>query len=159
MARETPELPNRPGNQRPPRSGEHGDQVCDRFVTLSMKASADFRAVHEQATRVLEAYDTPYQVSAAGAPEAAPAAFDGAALGEDEKQLLRQIDAVLDDRIRPFLANDGGGLEVVGLDGKTLQIRYQGACGSCPSAIAGTLMAIQNLLQSEVDEQLSVVSV
>jgi Fe-S cluster biogenesis protein NfuA len=61
--------------------------------------------------------------------------------------------------VRPALAGDGGGLEVVGLDGKTLQIRYQGACGSCPSSIAGTLMAIQNMLQAEIDEELSVVSV
>lgn len=44
----------------------------------------------------------------------------------------------------------------MGLDGKTLFIRYQGACGSCPSSTTGTLMAIQNLLQSEIDEELVV---
>ncbi len=134
---------------------------CDRFVTVSMKASADWRLVHEQATRALEAYQPD-----GDAPNAAPSdatdgagAFDATSLGENERALLQRIDEVLDDRIRPALAGDGGGLEVVGLDGKTLQILYQGACGSCPSSIAGTLMAIQNMLQSEVDEELSVVSV
>jgi Fe-S cluster biogenesis protein NfuA len=70
--------------------------------------------------------------------------------------LLQQINALLDDRVRPALAGDGGGLQVLGLEGKTLFIRYQGACGSCPSSSAGTLMAIQNLLQAEVDEALVV---
>ena len=64
---------------------------------------------------------------------------------------------MLDDRVRPALAGDGGGLEIIGLTDKTLQIRYQGACGTCPSSIAGTLMAIQNLLQTEIDEELTVV--
>jgi Fe-S cluster biogenesis protein NfuA len=73
-----------------------------------------------------------------------------------EGGLMDKINRVLDTQIRPALAGDGGGLEVLGLDGKNLQIRYQGACGSCPSSIAGTLAAIQNLLQAEVDEGLVV---
>ncbi|MDA0375032.1 MAG: NifU family protein [Planctomycetota bacterium] len=134
---------------------------CDRFVTVSMKASADWRFVHEQATRALESYQPDGEAAAPGAAEATEdgGGFDASQLGDSERALLERIDEVLDDRIRPALAGDGGGLEVVGLDGKTLQIRYQGACGSCPSSIAGTLMAIQNMLQAEVDEELSVVSV
>jgi Fe-S cluster biogenesis protein NfuA len=137
---------------------------CDKFVTVSMKPSADWRMVHEGATRTLEAYRSPYSgghPASSSAVQDAPAepGFDTSELSADEQQLLEQINAVLDDRVRPALAGDGGGLEVVGLDGKTLQIRYQGACGSCPSSIAGTLMAIQNMLQAEIDEELSVVSV
>ena len=126
-----------------------------------MKASADWRFVHEQATRALESYQPEGEAAAPGAAEATEdgGGFDASQLGDSERALLERIDEVLDDRIRPALAGDGGGLEVVGLDGKTLQIRYQGACGSCPSSIAGTLMAIQNMLQAEVDEELSVVSV
>ena len=70
--------------------------------------------------------------------------------------MLAKINALLDDRVRPALAGDGGGLEIMGLEEKTLYIRYQGACGSCPSSTAGTLMAIQNLIQSEIDEELVV---
>jgi len=70
--------------------------------------------------------------------------------------ILAKINLLLDDRVRPALAGDGGGLEVLGLEGKTLLIRYQGACGSCPSSAAGTLSAIQNLLQSEVDDEMVV---
>ncbi len=136
---------------------------CDKFVTVSMTSDADWRQVHEQATRVLGETASPFgSGGSAPAPEAgAPAgggAFDPEGLDAAQRQLFDQINDILDDRVRPALAGDGGGLEVIGLDGKTLLIRYQGACGSCPSSIGGTLMAIQNLLQSEVDEELAVVS-
>lgn len=135
---------------------------CDKFVTVSMKPSADWRGVHEAATRVLEDYESPYAPGGTPATAAAPASaspqFDASTLTAADREMLERINAILDDRIRPALAGDGGGLEVVGLDGKTLLIKYQGACGTCPSSIGGTLMAIQNLLQSEIDEELAVVS-
>jgi len=76
-----------------------------------------------------------------------------------ENPLLDRINEVFDERIRPGLAGDGGGLEIIGLDGKRVLIRYQGACGSCPSAIGGTLMAIEHMLKDDVDPEIEVVSV
>jgi Fe-S cluster biogenesis protein NfuA len=37
---------------------------------------------------------------------------------------------------------------VVGLSGNRLSIHYQGACGTCPSSLSGTLMAIENLVRT-----------
>lgn len=71
---------------------------------------------------------------------------------------LKVINDILDKRVRPALAGDGGGLEVLDLQNKTLTIRYQGACGTCPSAIQGTLVAIENLLKREVDPSIEVIS-
>lgn len=76
----------------------------------------------------------------------------------DETELLKKINEILDTRVRPALAGDGGGLEIMGIEGTTLKIRYQGACGSCPSSIRGTLVAIENLLRREVNPQIEVVS-
>lgn len=70
--------------------------------------------------------------------------------------LLEKIETVIDERIRPALANDGGGLEILTLEGKLLKIRYHGACHSCPGAIRGTLMAIEALLKREVDQEIEV---
>jgi Fe-S cluster biogenesis protein NfuA len=129
---------------------------CDNFVTVSMTPQADWRAVAEQVTRLLESH------IADGIQPPPPDHGDDAAnplstlpKGGDPA-MLAKINTLLDDRVRPALAGDGGGLQVMGLEGKTLFIRYQGACGSCPSSTAGTLMAIQNLLQSEVDDELVV---
>jgi Fe-S cluster biogenesis protein NfuA len=78
--------------------------------------------------------------------------------GPTGDELYQRIQAIINERIRPALAGDGGGLEIVGLDGYKLTIRYQGACGSCPSSISGTLRGIEHLLQVDVDPRLSVVA-
>ncbi len=80
-----------------------------------------------------------------------------AAASDDPK--LREIEAILDERIRPYLAGDGGWLEVVELAGNTLKIRYEGACGSCPSSLTGTLMAIENMIKDEIDPEIDVIAV
>ena len=74
-----------------------------------------------------------------------------------DDELLKKINKVLEDTIVPALAGDGGGLEVLGLDNYVLTIHYQGACGGCPSAVSGTMMAVQNLLQKMVDPRIQVV--
>jgi Fe-S cluster biogenesis protein NfuA len=76
---------------------------------------------------------------------------------ELESEMLKKINEVLNQKVRPALANDGGGLEVLGLDGNVLRIRYQGACGSCPTSIKGTLTAIENLLRRDVNPAIEVI--
>ena len=79
---------------------------------------------------------------------------------EDENDpLLRDIRMVLESSILPALAADGGGLELVGRHEKQVMIRYVGACGSCPASLTGTLVAIEGMLQKEVDPEIVVISV
>jgi Fe-S cluster biogenesis protein NfuA len=133
---------------------------CENFATVSMTGQADWRQVAEQVTRLLETHEPELDGSAAGATDAPGTAAERDPLASLPKggdpQMLARINQLLDDRVRPALAGDGGGLQVMGLEGKTLFIKYQGACGSCPSSTAGTLMAIQNLLQAEVDDEMVV---
>ena len=75
-----------------------------------------------------------------------------------DPEVMAKINSLLDDRVRPALAGDGGGLQVMGLEGKTLFIRYQGACGSCPTSISGTLMAIEGLLRRDINPAIEVVA-
>ena len=98
--------------------------------------------------------------SVVSAAAAAGAAVGGsiAALTSDDPRLLK-INEILDEKVRPALMGDGGYLEVLGLKDHTLSIRYQGACGSCPSSLTGTLMAIEGMLKQEIDPELEVVAV
>lgn len=84
--------------------------------------------------------------------------FDMEGLGLDDER-LPAIREVLEEEILPFLQGDGGGLEIKALVEDQLFIRYQGACGTCPSSTMGTLMAIENLIQMEVDPDLTVISI
>ncbi len=99
-------------------------------------------------------------VSSSNGKKAAAATIGGsigAAASDDPK--LAQINELLDERIRPYLASDGGWLEVLELENDTLKIRYEGACGSCPSSLTGTLMAIENMIKEEIDPEITVLAV
>jgi Fe-S cluster biogenesis protein NfuA len=55
------------------------------------------------------------------------------------------------DEIRPYLQGDGGDCELIGIDEDgTVQLRFVGACGGCPSATATLKMGIENYLREKV---------
>ncbi len=138
---------------------EVGDVVSvfymDRMLTVEKTDEADWdELLPKLAVPVRAAESTTSPQSAAAAAVGGPIA----AVTGDDPRLIR-INEILDERIRPALAGDGGWLEVMALKEHTLAIRYQGACGSCPSSLTGTLMAIEGMLRAEVDPELEVVAV
>ncbi len=74
----------------------------------------------------------------------------------EQVQGMDKVKDIIESTIRPALQADGGDLDVVGLEGNVLKIRYQGACGCCPHAAMGTLNAIQNVLRRDYDENIVV---
>jgi Fe-S cluster biogenesis protein NfuA len=77
---------------------------------------------------------------------------------EEEKAKLATIQEMLDEQVRPYLQGDGGDLHVIGLEDKVLKVHYQGACGSCPSSISGTLAGIESMVR-RVDPEIEVIAV
>lgn len=77
-------------------------------------------------------------------------------LSYSDEEKTKVIDALLDAAIRPALSNDGGGIDIMGIEGSVVKIHYQGACGSCPSSTAGTLSYIENFLKEAVHPDLQV---
>lgn len=74
------------------------------------------------------------------------------------KEKISLINQVLDADVRPYIAMDNGGVEVLNLiDDKELVIAYQGTCTSCFSAVGATLSYIQQTLRSKVHPDLVVV--
>lgn len=71
------------------------------------------------------------------------------------EQLLL-INQILDDRIRPGLASDGGGIELLSIHGNVVEVRYQGACGNCPSSGKGTLSFIEDAFHRSVSQHMIV---
>jgi Fe-S cluster biogenesis protein NfuA len=119
----------------------------DKWITVTQDGQADWpKLVREIAMPIREA-------EAAQKPEQeAVSSYD------DDDPRLAAIRRLLDEQVRPALAADGGDLQIVGLEGNVLSIRYYGACGSCPSSLAGTLSAIANLARTiEPDIEVEVV--
>ena len=126
----------------------------DSMITVEKDDESDW-------DELLPALAVPIRAAEAVNSAAAAAAAVGgpiAALVSDDPRLLK-INEILDEKVRPALMGDGGYLEIIGLKEHTLSIRYQGACGSCPSSLTGTLMAIEGMLKQDVDPELEVVAV
>ena len=95
-----------------------------------------------------------------------PALYVGSGKAEEIRETLSDLDRskleriieMLNEQVRPFLQGDGGDLHVIGLEGKTLKVHYQGACGSCPSSLTATLSGIEGLVRT-VDPELEVIPV
>src|SRR5215470_2178762 len=124
----------------------------DRFITVNKEDEVSWEEMLKKLAEPIR--------SAPATSEAPAHGHDKAPLyNPGENLLLDRINQVLDEKVRPGLAGDGGGIEIVGLDDKKLLIRYQGACGSCPSSIGGTMMAIEYMLKEDVDPEIEVISV
>ena len=69
---------------------------------------------------------------------------------------LQQIEAILDKTIRPGLQGDGGDIQALTYQDNILMVKYQGACGTCPSSTTGTLEAIKAILRDELNPDIEV---
>lgn len=71
---------------------------------------------------------------------------------------LAVIEAVLDREIRPYIALDAGGVDVVELtDQRELIVAYKGSCTSCYSSVGSTLAYIQQMLRAQVHAHIVVI--
>ena len=136
---------------------EHVSNVfyVDRWLTVTQDGGADW-------PELVRLIAVPLRAAPAAAAQSAAAVFAARAtiadLSEEDQARLEEINLLLDERIRPSLQGDGGDLHVIGLAGNCLSIHYQGACGSCPSSISGTLKGIENL-ERTIEPDIEVVAV
>jgi len=124
----------------------------DRFVTVTKTPEQSWAGLQDKVTVLIQSNAVP---NGGDEKVTGPRSRDSS---EQTDDVLAKINQVLDVNIRPALAGDGGGLEILGYQDFVLSVHYQGACGSCPSSTAGTLVAIQNLLQRMVDSRIQVMS-
>ncbi len=80
-------------------------------------------------------------------------------MDREPRGLRDRVEAAL-DRLRPALLQDGGNLELIGVDADgTVRIELQGACVTCPAQSATLHHALEPLLREEVPEVTALVSV
>ncbi len=120
----------------------------DKFVTIEKDKDANWGQIQRPFINFLKSFDK----------SLIPQEKEAKLFDENSSEILKQINSIIDQKVRPALAGDGGGLQVLGIEGNTVKIHYQGACGTCPTAISGTLMAIEGLLRRDVNPALEVVS-
>jgi Fe-S cluster biogenesis protein NfuA len=90
-----------------------------------------------------------------------PADDAGLELADDpaDAEIVAQIRELIDTRVRPAVANDGGDIVYRGFDKGKVYLRMQGACSGCPSSTATLKNGIENLLKHYVPEVTEVLAV
>lgn len=87
----------------------------------------------------------------AEAPAGGHADHDG-----EDGEIVGQIKELLDTRVRPAVAQDGGDITFHGFDKGVVYLHMQGACAGCPSSTLTLKMGIENLLRHYIPEVLEV---
>ena len=94
--------------------------------------------------------------SAAGFSVPAESDFQDDPADED---IVVQIKELIETRVRPAVANDGGDIVYRGFDKGTVYLKMQGACAGCPSSSATLKQGIESLLKHYVPEVTNVMAV
>ena len=75
---------------------------------------------------------------------------------EDEDEVVVQIKELLDTRVRPFVAQDGGDIVYHKFEEGVVYLTMQGACAGCPSSTATLKLGIENMLRHYIPEVVEV---
>lgn len=79
-----------------------------------------------------------------------------AAAAEDDDEIVVQIKELLETRVRPAVAQDGGDIVFHSFEDGVVYLHMQGSCSGCPSSTATLKMGIENMLRHYVPEVLEV---
>jgi Fe-S cluster biogenesis protein NfuA len=74
----------------------------------------------------------------------------------EDREIVDQIKELLDTRVRPAVAGDGGDIVFKGYRNGVVRLHMQGACSGCPSSSATLKHGIENMLRHYVPEVVSV---
>jgi len=95
-----------------------------------------------------------------GEPVAAPeAVLEAGPTDDNDDDTVRQIKELIETRVRPAVARDGGDIVFQGFDRGVVYLHLRGACSGCPSSIVTLRNGIENLLKYYVPDVVEVRSI
>jgi Fe-S cluster biogenesis protein NfuA len=74
----------------------------------------------------------------------------------EDNKIIDQINNILNTKIRPAVARDGGDIKFVSFDNGIVRVELRGSCSGCPSSLMTLKQGVQNLLCHYVKEVKSV---
>jgi len=125
------------------------------FVTVTKGEDADWETVKPQTFEALMDF------FASGAPIIDESALDssGTSITEDDDEIVAMIKELLETRIRPAVAEDGGDIVFKSFNEESglVTVQLQGSCDGCPSSSVTLKSGIENMLMHYVPEVKGVV--
>jgi len=80
-------------------------------------------------------------------------------IDENESDLIKQIRELIDTRVRPAVAQDGGDIIFHGFEDGIVQLELHGSCSGCPSSTITLKNGIENMLKHYIPEVIAVEAV
>lgn len=92
----------------------------------------------------------------AGRPVILAGAGEDEGASAEDSEVVRQIRELIDTRVRPAVAQDGGDIVFRSFEDGVVYLMMQGACSGCPSSTATLKMGIENMLRHYIPEVVEV---
>jgi len=124
--------------------GVAGVFLAADFISVAKADEAEWQVIKPQVLAAIMEHFASGQPVIEGLADAAEA-------GEDDA-LVAQIKELIETRVRPAVAQDGGDITFRGFRDGIVYLRLQGACSGCPSASATLKHGIENMLKYYVPE-------
>lgn len=118
------------------------------FVTVTKTEETDWNHIKPSILgAIMEHYQSGQPVIEGANADSGHAAHSG-----EDSDIVEQIKELLDTRVRPAVAQDGGDITFHGFDRGVVYLHMQGACAGCPSSTITLKMGIENLLRHYIPE-------
>jgi Fe-S cluster biogenesis protein NfuA len=115
------------------------------FITVTKTGDADWFALKPVVlAAIMDHYTSGLPVIATEAESVEP-------VGEDS-EIVVQIKEILETRVRPAVAQDGGDIVFDSFEGGVVYLQMQGSCAGCPSSTATLKAGIENMLRYYIPE-------
>ncbi len=122
------------------------------FITVTKSADADWYHLKPAIlAAIMEHFTTGRALFAAG-----HAVGDEPAADEEEDEIGAQIKELLETRVRPAVAQDGGDIIFHDYEDGVVYLHMQGSCSGCPSSTATLKAGIENMLRHYIPEVVEV---
>ncbi|QXM26006.1 NifU family protein [Elioraea tepida] len=126
------------------------------FVTVTKDWDADWQVLRPQILGVIMDHFVSGKPVIEGAAEAAEEEVE---VRPEDREIVAQIRELIDTRVRPAVAMDGGDIVFRKFEDGVVHLRLQGSCSGCPSSRATLKHGIENMLKHYVPEVVAVQAV
>lgn len=129
-------------------NGVSGVFLGNDFITVTKKDTEDWDHLKpEILASIMDHFESGKPAINEGADTISHAEHSG-----PNKELVEQIKQLLDTRVRPAVAQDGGDITFHGFEDGVVYLHMQGACAGCPSSTMTLKMGIENLLRHYIPD-------
>src|SRR3954451_1591298 len=122
------------------------------FIAVTKTEDNDWRQLKPAVLAAIMEHFTAGRPVVIGTPQVE----DAVSSSEEDDEIVAQIKELLETRVRPAVAMDGGDITFEDFEDGIVYLHMQGACSGCPSSTATLKAGIENMLRHYIPEVLEV---